>query len=306
MSEGGAAPVVPFVGTAISIARNLRERREQRRERDREEQARAAAAAFVTATRAIRSETERVRREERMLPPRNFPLPRIATGERIPQGGVGTGGILGLPRLPRVPRNPLDAIGALLEILDLIFRRRQRRPRPTVFNFPPIFFPTSFPPQGGLGGGGIGMPNVSATLGESSFFGNRPGFDIGDIFGPNSVISRFLGGGGGDRQVVPQVPGFQGFGQLQELGQLPQISDGSVIPGTGCATAPFRAGAQATARASVFCLPNPLSGRPVWFMPAGRPLLWSGDVSAMRRVRRVASLAGRASGRRVRRRRGGR
>ena len=55
-------------------------------------------------------------------------------------------------------------------------------------------------------------------------------------------------------------------------------------------------------RAQTFVLPNPTTGRPTWFRPAGRPILWSSDLSACGRVNRIAARARRARGRR----RGGR
>ncbi len=47
----------------------------------------------------------------------------------------------------------------------------------------------------------------------------------------------------------------------------------------------------AGARAQKFIAMNPRSGRITWFGPIGKPILWSGDVSAKKRVERVAKYA---------------
>ena len=51
----------------------------------------------------------------------------------------------------------------------------------------------------------------------------------------------------------------------------------------------------AGARAQRFVAVNPISGRMTWFGPIGRPILFSGDVTASKRVKRVARMAARAS-----------
>ncbi|MCI0582610.1 MAG: hypothetical protein L0227_06890, partial [Chloroflexi bacterium] len=72
--------------------------------------------------------------------------------------------------------------------------------------------------------------------------------------------------------------------------------------GGGALGEPF-ATAMGGRRAKTFVVSHPDTGRPVWFRPAGRPLLWSSDFSSARRVRKLAARAARTSGRR---RRGGR
>jgi len=161
------------------------------------------------------------------------------------------------------------------------------------------------------------MATIFGTV-PGDYYGGAPGFDFGDVYGANSWACRTLGigcgsGGGG---MVPYPSGGQGFPfpYAQEGGgmQYPpmQIPPQTLMPqgGGGCGGGPFRAGAALAARAVPFMLPNPVSGKPVWFMPAGRPLLWSGDMSACRRVAKIAGRAARAGGRRraSRRRRGGR
>jgi hypothetical protein len=51
----------------------------------------------------------------------------------------------------------------------------------------------------------------------------------------------------------------------------------------------------AGARAQPFVSANPVSGKLTWFKPAGKPILWSGDLTACRRVNRIASRARRVS-----------
>jgi hypothetical protein len=47
---------------------------------------------------------------------------------------------------------------------------------------------------------------------------------------------------------------------------------------------------------SMFSMTNPASGKLTWFRPAGRPILWSSDLGACRRVARIARKAKRRSG----------
>jgi len=58
-------------------------------------------------------------------------------------------------------------------------------------------------------------------------------------------------------------------------------------------TSPFVPTA-AGARAQPFIASNPVTGKTTWFKPAGRPILWSGDLTACKRVGKIASRARRA------------
>jgi len=60
--------------------------------------------------------------------------------------------------------------------------------------------------------------------------------------------------------------------------------------GSGGGTPMFRP-TMAGARAQFFRAQNPATGQDTWFRPAGRPLLWSGDLSACKRVNKVAKRA---------------
>jgi len=151
------------------------------------------------------------------------------------------------------------------------------------------------------------MPSVPALV--SDHYGSGPGLDLGDVYGANSWLCRTFGigcggggggvGGGIQLPGMPQIPGFPGM-QPTVNGQ-----NGAMAMGGGCPVSPFRAGGTLGARAVPFVAVNPVSGRPVWFGPLGMPLLWSGDLRAVRRVRKIAGRAARFSGTR-RRRRGGR
>lgn len=59
------------------------------------------------------------------------------------------------------------------------------------------------------------------------------------------------------------------------------------------ARSPFRP-TMAGARAQPFMMCNPVTGALTWFKPAGRPILFSGDLSACKRVEKVARRARRA------------
>jgi len=52
------------------------------------------------------------------------------------------------------------------------------------------------------------------------------------------------------------------------------------------------------ARSQAFMSNNPVTGALTWFKPAGKPILWSGDLTACKRVERVARRAKKSRGRR--------
>jgi len=95
-----------------------------------------------------------------------------------------------------------------------------------------------------------------------------------------------------------QTAGFPALGALggalarQIPGLLGGVAAGSLIGagGGGGGTPPFRA-TMAGARAQFFRTENPATGQDTWFRPAGRPLLWSGDLTACKRVNKIARRA---------------
>ena len=96
--------------------------------------------------------------------------------------------------------------------------------------------------------------------------------------------------------VLPGGAIARGAGQVA-LGAL----GGALFGGRGDLAAgisePFMPTA-AGARAKTFLAANPVTGKPTWFKPAGQPILWSGDLSACKRVNKVARRASRSRGRR--------
>lgn len=105
--------------------------------------------------------------------------------------------------------------------------------------------------------------------------------------------------------VIPNMPSFQstrgGFQQaafngFQTAGlDLPFID---IVPQGGAGqltrlTAPF-VPTMAGARAQPHIQANPVNGQLTWFKPAGRPILWSGDLTACKRVGKIAARARRA------------
>lgn len=100
--------------------------------------------------------------------------------------------------------------------------------------------------------------------------------------------------------VMPAFQSTQG-GFQQALFNLPAIDlPGIDITRQGGAatlaalTSPFFP-TMAGARAQAFISPNPVTGKLTWFKPAGKPILWSGDLTACRRVGRIARRARTAS-----------
>jgi len=93
-------------------------------------------------------------------------------------------------------------------------------------------------------------------------------------------------------------PGFQRAGVAGLARQLPGFIGGIIggellegaFAGGGGGTPMFRQ-TMAGARAMFFRTTNPATGQDTWFRPAGRPILWSGDLTACKRVNKVARRA---------------
>lgn len=135
-------------------------------------------------------------------------------------------------------------------------------------------------PLGGLFGalGQIGSSAVSAAL------------------TPRARINVFQGGSTpgalpGGALLNPSISDPLGLG----LSLIPNVSMGAAATAGDALTSPWRqtaGGASAQPHIAV----NPVSGRLAWFGPLGRPMLWSGDMRACKRVNRIAR---KAKGRRV-------
>jgi hypothetical protein len=111
-------------------------------------------------------------------------------------------------------------------------------------------------------------------------------------------IAQIIGGvlGGGGSSVLPG--GALALGNYESLpsadvsgGYVGQYSGG----GLSAMFVPYRA-TPAGHSAQRFIGINPTSGRMQWFGPLGHPVLWSGDLTACRRVRKVAGKARRRLG----------
>lgn len=126
-------------------------------------------------------------------------------------------------------------------------------------------------------------------------------------------IGQLLGGIGGGL-LGSGIGG--GLGGAYQLGNYniglgvggPGVSGGALTPYSGTSSVtlnqagsllePYVRGPSGLSHAHRFMGVNPDTGRVTWFIPAGRPILFSGDLAAVRRVRRIAG--------RLRRRVGGR
>jgi len=94
------------------------------------------------------------------------------------------------------------------------------------------------------------------------------------------------------QQFPPPPPGVP---QLAIPPTIPQAAAAALaVGGAGCA--PFRGGGRTTATAVRFQSVNPVTGRSVWFGPLGSPLAFSGDVSAVRRLKRARVRINKALG----------
>lgn len=117
----------------------------------------------------------------------------------------------------------------------------------------------------------------------------------GTSFAAPSFLPALFGGGGGGFQtagfpaaagaIARQLPGIVG-------GFLGGAAIDAALTGGNGGTPMFRP-TMAGARAQFFRTANPVTGQDTWFRPAGRPLLWSGDLNACKRVNKVARRAAR-------------
>lgn len=109
---------------------------------------------------------------------------------------------------------------------------------------------------------------------------------------PGGAMVPTLPAAGGFQLAGFDIPGVDLVNPFAPQGTGPSIQ--AIQQGGGAMSSlPFRP-TMAGARASTFVVPNPVTGAPTWFKPAGRPILWSGDLSACKRVTKVARRARRA------------
>lgn len=138
------------------------------------------------------------------------------------------------------------------------------------------------------GGGGI---DTSAGGGSGTFdFGGLLGGiaqGIGQVgaalLAPRPKYSYAMPGGGGT--VSP-------WGTVLNAAS-PMGPEQAIGPGGGMVTSPWR-GSHATPQP--WMAQNPVTGSLVWFGPLGRPVLWSGDISRIKRVKKILGRAHRRLG----------
>lgn len=197
-----------------------------------------------------------------------------------PGAPAGTGSGVGAP--PRAGVDPFTVTFELvLRLLDYLTARRltRQRTRTEVTVLPYLLSPSA-----GDYGGGFDFAGLGAGIGSL----------INAIRGPQSMPggSSFL-----PTTVARSIPSIvRGVG-----GVLAGAGIGAGISelfggGGACPTEPFGQAAASGVRAQHFVVAHPVTGRAVWFKPAGKPILWSGDLSACRRVRKIAGRARRRVG----------
>jgi hypothetical protein len=145
---------------------------------------------------------------------------------------------------------------------------------------------------------GRNMPYPNTSFFSQGGGGRWAGGDWGGSGGGDwlSGIGSLAGG------IGSLVRSFSGQGSLEDAYDVPYFPD-VLVPDVlqrGMATAgmcgsPFAPTRQG-ASASLFAMPNPATGRLTWFRPAGRPVLFSGDLATCKRVRKIAGHARRRLG----------
>jgi hypothetical protein len=113
---------------------------------------------------------------------------------------------------------------------------------------------------------------------------NQPTSPYGVVPMPSFPAQR-----GGFTNAAFGLPG-QGLAQGFDLPFIDIVPQGQGVSGIGSPWASGRCGA----RAQAFLATNPTSGASTWFKPAGKPILWSGDLTACKRVGKIAARARRA------------
>ena len=102
-------------------------------------------------------------------------------------------------------------------------------------------------------------------------------------------MPAFQSNRGGFQQAAFSLPGVGTGLDLPFIDIVGQGGGGTLAK----LTSPF-VPTMAGARAQPFIAPNPVTGATTWFKPAGKPILWSGDLTACRRVGKIAARARRS------------
>lgn len=133
---------------------------------------------------------------------------------------------------------------------------------------------------------GFSLPGAEAAGQWASGGGSSWLRDLGVLAGGvGSVIRGIRGGSLEESYNVPYVPDIL----------VPDVLERGMATAGMCGS-PFVSAASAAARPSTFAMANPANGRMTWFRPAGKPVLWSSDLGACRRVARIARKAKRRAG----------
>lgn len=141
------------------------------------------------------------------------------------------------------------------------------------------------------------MAHVSTgATGFGGFLGGLA--DLASAAAP--IVGQFVGRPGAVAATPVALPGgaiTTGRGDLPGL-QIPFTGltlGADPSAGMVMLSSPFRP-TMAGAASKIFVLPNPVTGKATWFRPAGRPILWSGDLTTCKRVKRIARRARRSGG----------
>lgn len=178
----------------------------------------------------------------------------------------------------------LGAAPTLLPILQSTGVIPRIQPSPIITSRGPGGGPLGQPAPAVLPGGAVFQPRVNpfqANLPGPAPVGFPTGVPTAQPFAPAGVG-------------MPAFQSVRGGFQTAAL-SLPDLPFIDIVPQGGGAqltklTSPF-VPTMAGARAQPFVAPNPISGRLMWFKPAGRPILWSGDLQACKTVNRLARRA---------------
>ena len=129
-----------------------------------------------------------------------------------------------------------------------------------------------------------------------TFIGSGGGFNFGDILsGGIDLLGQVLGGGGGGNRpgAMPGGAPLPFFGGQGPLGLPSGAQTGSALGGA-CIVPSVGTSLRLPSRVDV---PSPDGRTFVTFRNMGRPVLWSGDFAASKRVKRIAGRAKRRGGR---------
>jgi len=211
--------------------------------------------------------------------------PQRSTVYRAQQTGAPT---------QQAPQSDLDAAmdrlrrafqlrDALISIAALF-----KRPKPPAgFGYP---YPVYLPAPVAQTPGGVNVASMIPFFG-SSFMPNVSGAGLGSSGGWGDLLGQLFGVGGGIAQQIiaqrpSQIPIPGPWGGITLPGYVPEGS--AQVPGL------FRTAERAVAQP--FEVPNPITGRLIYYAPRGRPILFSGDFAACRRVQRVSAMSARRCG----------